>query len=65
MLPIKYIIENLDHVKHCVQEKGTEINFDQILELDRIRKIQVGKADELKGERNRFSKQIGILKALN
>lgn len=62
MLPIKYINENFEHVMSCSEKKGSKVNLESTIELDQTRKTLVGKADDMKAERNRFSKQIGLLK---
>lgn len=64
MLDIKIIREQPDTVKKAMQDKGlneTDV-VDQIIELDQNWRQSVSRADELRNESKRISKQIGGLK---
>ena len=59
MLDLKFIRENPDAVRAGAARKGITIDLDGLLEKDReARRIQ-READELRGEQNRRSKEIG------
>lgn len=52
MLDINYIRENIDSVKKAVLEKGTEVNIDQLLEVDAKRRELISQVDNLRAQRN-------------
>lgn len=58
MLDIRLIRETPEAVREASQRKGDPVDVDRILELDTRRREFVGKADELKAERNRVSAEI-------
>lgn len=62
MLDIKYIISNLDEVMEKTAKRGSKYDFTALIELNEQRKELQAKNDELKGERNRVSKDIGRIK---
>lgn len=61
MLDIKFIRENPDAVKKALAVRGSEADLDGLLELDHLRRAAITEAEELKGERNAASKNIGGL----
>ncbi|MBC8197457.1 MAG: serine--tRNA ligase [Candidatus Marinimicrobia bacterium] len=62
MLPLKFIRENIEFVKSKTKSKNTEIDFDIILNLDLTRRKLINSVENLKSDRNSFSKKIGKLK---
>ena len=62
MLDMKYIRENLELVKKKVLSKKVEIDFDKLMLLDKNRRENLAVVEELKAQRNKASKMIGILK---
>jgi seryl-tRNA synthetase len=50
--------ESPEEVREAAKKKGDPVDVDRILELDAQRRECVGKADELKAERNRVSSEI-------
>jgi seryl-tRNA synthetase len=62
MLDIKFIRENIDRVKKAVLDKGDEADIDKIITLDAERRKILQDVEELRGERNRSSKEIGELR---
>ncbi len=62
MLDLKFIRENPDLVKKAVTDKREKANIDQLLSLDEERRTLIQKADDLKAERNKVSKNIGEAK---
>jgi seryl-tRNA synthetase len=62
MLDIKFVRQNPEIVKENIRKKFQEEKLelvDQVIELDEKLRSAVTKAGELRGERNRISKQIG------
>jgi seryl-tRNA synthetase len=63
MLDIKRIRENPDDVRAGLKARGADdAVVEQVLELDRERRVLLTAVEDKKGERNRVSKQIGQLK---
>jgi seryl-tRNA synthetase len=59
MLDIRRIREQPEEVRAGLRRKGAEIDLEKILALDRKRRDGITSAEELRGERNRASKEIG------
>ncbi|MCM1180507.1 MAG: serine--tRNA ligase [Clostridium sp.] len=66
MIDIKFLRENPDVVKQNIRNKFQEDKLalvDEVIELDARSRDAKGKADALRAERNKISKQIGALMA--
>ena len=66
MLDIKFVRENPEIVKENIKKKFQDSKLplvDEVIELDAQRREVMAKADELRANRNRISKQIGALMA--
>lgn len=66
MLDIKFVRENPDLVKENIKKKFQDEKLplvDEAIELDRQFRESKGRADSLRAERNRISKEIGGLMA--
>lgn len=63
MLDIKFIRDNPDLVRTKMAERGQRVDFDRFLELDASRRSMLQEVENLRGERNRVSKEIGQKKA--
>lgn len=66
MLDIKFVRENPEIVKENIKKKFQDKKLplvDEVIELDDERRKVVARADELRANRNKISKQIGILMA--
>lgn len=66
MLDIKFVRENLEIVKENIKKKFQDKKLplvDEVIELDDERRKVVARADELRANRNKISKQIGALMA--
>ncbi len=66
MIDIKFLRENPDVVKQNIKNKFQDDKLplvDEVIELDKKSREAKGKADELRAERNKISKQIGGLMA--
>ncbi|MFO1492619.1 MAG: serine--tRNA ligase [Kiritimatiellia bacterium] len=61
MLDIRRIREQKDQVLEALRARGLEPDLDAILKLDDERRACIGRAETLKNERNRDSKEIGAL----
>ena len=57
MIDIKYIRENLDFVKQNCKVRGSDADVDAIAALDKERREVTQKAEALRSERNRLSKE--------
>ncbi len=66
MIDIKFLRENPDVVKKNIQNKFQDSKLplvDEVIELDKQSREAKGKADSLRANRNKLSKQIGALYA--
>ena len=64
MLDIKFIRENPDIVKENIKKKFQDEKrplVDEVIELDSQRRANIQEADQLRSDRNRLSKQVGML----
>ena len=64
MLDIKFVRENPEIVKENIKKKFQEHKLplvDEVIQLDEERRAAMAKADELRANRNKISKQIGVL----
>lgn len=64
MLDIKFLRENPDIVKDNIKKKFQDSKLplvDEVIELDNERRTAQQKADALRADRNKYSKQIGML----
>ncbi|MDX2227719.1 MAG: serine--tRNA ligase [Verrucomicrobiae bacterium] len=65
MLDIKHIRENPDAVKSrlATRHQGAEVRIEEVLLLDERRRRLLVEVETLKAEKNRVSKEVGILKS--
>ena len=64
MLDIKFIRENPDIGKENIKKKFQDEKLplvDEVIELDSQRRANIQEADQLRSDRNRLSKQVGML----
>ena len=64
MLDIKFVRENPEIVKENIKKKFQEHKLplvDEVIALDEERRRAIAKADELRANRNKISKEIGVL----
>ncbi|BAL01838.1 seryl-tRNA synthetase [Oscillibacter valericigenes Sjm18-20] len=64
MLDIKFVRENPDAVKENIRKKFQDAKLslvDEVIELDTKRRAAIAEADQLRADRNRLSKQVGML----
>ncbi|MBD3311732.1 MAG: serine--tRNA ligase [Candidatus Magasanikbacteria bacterium] len=57
MLDIKFIRENAGTIKQNCKNRNVDVNINRLLELDEVRRENIGKIDELREEKNKKSKQ--------
>ena len=66
MLDIKFVRENPEIVKENIKKKFQDHKLgyvDEVIALDEERRAAIARADELRANRNKISKQIGALMA--
>ena len=66
MIDIKFLRENPDIVKQNIENKFQMHKLplvDEVIELDEERRQVIARADELRANRNKISKEIGALMA--
>ena len=66
MIDIKFLRENPEIVKENIKKKFQDKKsprVDEVIELDEKRRESMAKADELRANRNKLSKEIGALMA--
>jgi len=64
VIDIKFLRENPDAVKENIRKKFQDSKLplvDEVIELDNQRRASQQKADSLRADRNKYSKQIGAL----
>ena len=64
MLDIKFVRENPDAVKENIKKKFQDAKLplvDEVIALDAQRRANIQEADQLRADRNRLSKQVGML----
>ena len=64
MLDIKFVRENPEIVKENIKKKFQDKKLplvDEVVALDEERRAVMSRADELRANRNKLSKQIGML----
>ena len=64
MLDLKFLRENPDVVKQNIKNKFQDAKLplvDEVIALDEENRRIMAEADELRGNRNKLSKQIGAL----
>ena len=64
MLDIKFVRENPEIVKQNIRNKFQDQKLglvDEVIELDSQRRANIQEADQLRSDRNRLSKQVGML----
>lgn len=65
MLNLKWIIENPKLFDKAMEKRVLSLRADHIINLDKIRKEQITKIQNLQSQRNAISKEIGSLRSKN
>ncbi|EMA41635.1 serine--tRNA ligase [Halobiforma nitratireducens] len=63
MLDRTYVRENPDEVREALDDRGADVNLDEILDLDERWRELKARGDELRHERNEITERIGTLVA--
>ncbi len=61
MLDLKFIRDNVELVRQSIQDRGVELDLDQLLERDKERRELLQESEQLKNMRNKVSKELGQL----
>ncbi|MGH7785002.1 MAG: serine--tRNA ligase, partial [Candidatus Binatia bacterium] len=62
MLDVKLLRDDLDQVKKRMATRGTEIDWQEFVSLDRERRDALANIEKLKEKKNRLSGEIGKVK---
>lgn len=62
MLDIQFIRENIDKVKKAAKDKGSDVNLDELLQVDQKRRDLISKVDSLRHERNEAAQKRDVEK---
>src|SRR5919109_3880124 len=62
MLDIRLVREEVDRLKERIGSRGTKIDWDELLAVDRERRDALANLERLKERKNRLSGEIGKLK---
>ena len=62
MLDLKVIRENTDLVKKALLDRGSKVNFEELLAVDAERRKIIAEVETLKSAKNNISEEIGKLK---
>lgn len=62
MLDIRFIRDNIQLVRRKMIERGQNIDLDRFVNLDQTRRDILQEVEGLRAERNKHSKEIGVLK---
>ncbi len=65
MIDIKVLRENPDLIRQALENRGVSFDFDQLLEMDKRRRLIITEIDNLRKERNELSEKVGKLKREN
>lgn len=63
MLEIKFVRQNISHVRDAMRRRGDDSNIDQFEQIDTARRKMVGEIEELRHRRNTVSDDIAKMKA--
>ena len=64
MHSIKFIRENKEIISNCIRHKKSDINIDDILDLDLKRRTLIQEVENLKAERNIINNNISNKKKI-
>lgn len=63
MLNLKWILENPELFDKAMQKRNLDLRAEKIIQLDRSKREQLTKLQDLQSKRNSISKEVGILKS--
>ncbi|MDL2281193.1 serine--tRNA ligase [Selenomonadales bacterium OttesenSCG-928-I06] len=62
MLDLKLVRTNPEKVETALKNRGSQMNLDEFLELEKKRRELLGEVEELKNKRNKATQEISVLK---
>lgn len=62
MINLKLLRENPEIIRQAVKNRSENLDLDEIIELDKLRRTGITKIQNLKKERNEISEKVGKLK---
>src|SRR4030042_1532796 len=62
MIDIKFIRENPGMVKKGLQKKGSKVDIEELLEIDKKRREVTQALDDMRQKKNQASREIGVAK---
>lgn len=62
MISLELIRKDKEKIEKLLKNKGTEVNFDELLEWDEKRRCIIGEVERLKAEKNKVSALIPMMK---
>ena len=62
MIDLKRIIEEKDKLVELLKRKGYDVNFDEVIALDELRRKTIAEVETYKAQKNKVSAQIPALK---
>ena len=63
MLNLKWILENPELFNKAMEKRNLDLRAEKIIQLDKVKKEQLTKLQDLQSKRNSISKEVGILKS--
>lgn len=63
MLNLKWILENPELFDKAMQKRNLDLRAEKIIQLDKSKKEQLTKLQDLQSKRNSMSKEVGVLKS--
>ena len=63
MLNLKWILENPELFNKAMQKRNLDLRAEKIIQLDKSKREQLTKLQDLQSKRNSISKEVGILKS--
>lgn len=62
MIALELIRENPEKIIERYKSRGKNVSLDELLKLDKIRREQTKKVEEMKARRNKVSSEVPMLK---
>ena len=62
MLDIKFVRDNTELVQQALINRGTNLDLNEFLELEKKRRAVLAEVEALKSKRNTVSQQISVMK---
>lgn len=62
MIDIKILRENPEIIRKALQSRGIDFNFEELIGIDKDRRMIITEIDNLRKERNKLSEEVGRLK---